>query len=470
MPSLPPHALIQYRVCPVCGKTIGGVEKVFSSEEEVFAWIEDDTDREDFSVASLPCPTCDPPGAIRYATHFALLVNGEVFGEPVEIGSPSVPVIVDRNLPESAEFVVTLSEEEGRQFDVANLSFAKYPLHVFDELIKNYVRDTLHFKKFNEVVRDWDKKRWEKVFHESGIPIPPDGKFKRAAKEHAEKILEWHMKDLIRLVQYTSLSVFGKQGYKRYDPWTVQYFVLHTPLPEDLEHVRTELIARFVSKPSYESEAFFRRLRDLQMRLEQERRKTQELRRRLDEARKRESELEDKLSAAYERLRELENRLAKEKTVQTLPNAETRRSMRYKAIIAEMREEIERLERVLEKTGIKIEPSPKENESSGERMDLSPEKFLDKILGKNILVVGKVKPESSREGIHFLHHSGETREGLEHLVRISDFVVVVVTHISHAAMWYVRELAEDFEKEIIFTRHTNGDLILNDVIQKAVAK
>ena len=190
------NALIQFRVCPTCGKRITGVSKAFADPEEVFAWLDDDDLREDYEVLSLPCPACDPPDAERYATHLTLIVDGQEIGEPSEIGTMAIPVMADD--PEKAHFDVVFDEEEGKAHDAANVAFTELPQSIFDPFVERYVRDTRFFGQVDAVLKAWPDWRWIAAFRELGLPEPEDGDYRKAARndETIDRLLRWHIRRL----------------------------------------------------------------------------------------------------------------------------------------------------------------------------------------------------------------------------------------------------------------------------------
>jgi len=220
------------------------------------------------------------------------------------------------------------------------------------------------------------------------------------------------------------------------------------------------LIGRFVTrKGDLGSEALFRRIRDLQRKLDSQRSKTQSLVNQLVEQRRIQAELEHRLSEAYARIRELEQRLAEAKTA-TLPVAD-RRKAKWKGLIAELRADVERLEEALRGANrtveITVPTAEEEQEAPQQEIDVTAV-----LAGKTVTIIGGPH-EHLPHGDYpcrVLYHRGERAEGLEHLLNVADVIVLVISFISHGTMWYVREEALERDKPVVFTKQTNVDLLL----------
>lgn len=452
---LPPHCIVQFRDCPVCRKTLYAIDREFGSFDEVRRWVESDRHESAIPLCSLPCPDCDGPGLSPQATHIALYADGKMIGPPAEIGSWVLPV----GGHEASGPVVTEPEKVAAE-DAAQHVFSRWPPELFAELGETYADLAVSSGKCRSVWNRWDVGTWREVFAGSGLtlPFPGDEKARpRLAEQHACEVMRAWVMLLVRRIQFVGLRLWADKAPETYDPWTVEFVLSSIPLPDGLEHVRTEALARLVRRPEHSEAALWRRLKSLQGELDRARSRTTDLSRRLDEERRLRAEREKKIGSLSSEVRRLRDGAAAGHTVR--PGISRREE--WRGLIDELRARVRELEhrlgdeeRVPDLSG---EPVPRP-ESAPEEDAL----LLERLKGKTVAVAGGPWPRFP-EGdwpCRVVHWDGWREEGLERAVSESDVVVVVSSHISHQAYWGTRAEALYQDRPLALAAHTNPRLVL----------
>ncbi|MEW5932997.1 MAG: hypothetical protein AB1816_05390 [Bacillota bacterium] len=450
---LPPHAIVQFRECPVCRRTLAMVYREFQCADEVRRWIESDRPEDNIPVLSLPCPQCDKPGDDRPATHIALYVDGEMVGPPTEMGSWSLPMAGP-----GASGPVVLSPEELAAEDAAHYVFSHWPLEVFAELIEAYATSAVSSGRHRSAWRRWDARAWQEVLAEAGLDAPAsEVECRRLAEGRAREVMEAWIRVLVRRIQRVGLRVWAERALEECDPWTVEFVLSGIPLPEGLESVRTEALGRLVRRPEQGEAALWRRLRSLQGELDRARSRAAELSRRLEEERRLRAEQEKKIASLSGEVRRLRDELA---TAAQAAKPGISRREEWKGLIDELRARVKELER---KLGEEASTSPvRESPTPAPAPAPDEEALLRRLAGKTVAVVGgpwSRFPDGDWP-YRVVHWDGWREEGLERAVSEADVVVVVSNHVSHRAYWAARAEALYQEKPLALTDRTHPRLVL----------
>ncbi|MEW5933040.1 MAG: hypothetical protein AB1816_05605 [Bacillota bacterium] len=452
---LPPHAIVQFRECPVCRRTLAAVYREFGSVDEVQQWMDSDRPEDDIPVLSLPCPQCDGPGVSPPATHIALYVDGEMVGPATEIGSWVLPVTGP-----GASGPVELSPEQVAAEDAARYVFSRWPPEVFAEFVEAYATLAVSSGKHRSVWRRWDGQAWQEALAEAGLPAPPsEAECRRLAEEHARELMGAWARVLVRDIQRTGLRAWTARAPEEHDPWTIEFVLSGIPLPEGLESVRTEALGRLVKRPEQGEAALWRRLRSLQGELDRARSRAAELSRRLDEERRLRAEQEKKIASLSGEVRRLRDELAA--AAQAAKPGISRRD-EWKGLIDELRARVKELERKLGEEAstspVRESPAP----APAPAPALGEEALLRRLAGKTVAVVGgpwSRFPEGEWP-CRVVHWDDWREEGLERAVSGADVVVVVSGHVSHRAYWAARAEALYQDKPLALTDRTHPRLVL----------
>lgn len=409
----------------------------------------------------LRCPRCDgsdTPASQVMPSHITAYVDGVILGEPMSLGEWSTAVTG----PNSPPYAVTLSREAAETQERAILEFETWPPSAFEAFATAYVRDTVEKNRLDDIWRRWTPRQWSDAFVAAGIPQPSrPSAYKAEARNHVEPILSTYLRKAIADVQFLSLPVWAERVATRLDPWTAQYLVLYVPLPETLEDMRTELIGRFVRKSSvHGNAALFGRLRDVQAALDEQRAKSRRLLEQLSEQRREIAERDSRLATAYARIRTLEDQLARQSAEQTAEPRDMAKRAQWKALVADLRAEVARLERTLDRS--QAHPIDWLTEQDSDDPTPPCQEVFD-LQGKTVLIVGGPWAQfpDGEYPCAILHHDGHREEGLEAALNAADIAVIVTSHISHNSYWRVREEAADRGIPLGFTTATNPSRILD---------
>jgi hypothetical protein len=445
---------VQLRECPVCRRVLARVYREFESAEEVRRWVESDRPEGAIPVLSLPCPQCDGGEGGAPATHIALYVDGEMVGPPAEIGSWAVPVAGP-----GASGPVALDPERVAAEDAAHYVFSRWPPELFAEFRETYAFWAVSSGRHRSVWNRWDAGTWREVLGEAGLSASGDEtECRRLAEGHVRRVMEAWVKVLVRRIQRVGLRVWAERAREECDPWTVEFVLSGIPLPEGLEHVRTEALGRLVRRPEQGEAALWRRLRALQSELDRARSRAGELGRRLEEERRLRAELEKKIASLSGEVRRLRDEVAAAR--QAVRPGISRRE-EWKALIDELRARVKELERRLGEEGLPA-PVPNEEPVRAPATPAEPEDeaLLERLRGKAVAVVGgpwSRFPEGNWP-CDVVHCQDE--EGLEAAVSRADAVVVVCSHVSHGLFWQARAEALYRDRALALTDRTNPRLVL----------
>jgi hypothetical protein len=277
-------------------------------------------------------------------------------------------------------------------------------------------------------------------------------KFWRAANE------EFIYKNILDL---GPLSWQPEKDATWYGPNRVRFVLLHFPLGEDLESLRTEYIGRVVKKEKGDNAFLFRRISQLTDELHRTRRRNTDFFHQIERMKR-------EIAARDQKIHELSTalRAARENiTINQRHPDDIRKIHELKSFVNELISEIRRLEAALPKK----EPSEVESEAiEPVKEPLDEPVSLEALRGKTIGVIGGIRNQQvEKEGIRILTHHGDKLDpAFYQTLEQADVVVVIPRLVSHSGMWAAKAHAIDWDKPIYFERAVNLNRILESVAHK----
>ncbi|KLU61696.1 hypothetical protein CEB3_c18740 [Peptococcaceae bacterium CEB3] len=176
--------------------------------------------------------------------------------------------------------------------------------------------------------------------------------------------------------------------------------------------------------------------------------------------------LEKKLAAAHCEIKELEDQQVRLKqTIADLKAAPARSQEKlenFKALISDMRAEIKRLQPKNED----LPPAAElEDSVAGDGEEPSPDTW-ELLTTKKIGIIGGYRGKNVFRDKYPNVTTMTGRENLseyEGFIKACDIIVVLTEHIGHHAMWTAKALCAEYNKPIVYSRHTNLVAIGRDV-------
>lgn len=241
----------------------------------------------------------------------------------------------------------------------------------------------------------------------------------------------------------------------------VRFVLLHFPISEDLEPLRTEYIGKIIKREKGDNAFLFRRINQLTSELSRIRRKNTDFYHQIER-------LKREIAARDQKIHELSGALreARENTIiQERHPDDIRKIHELKSFIGELINEIRQLETAIPKEKTPLEEL-KPIESTDQPRDESIS--LEALHGKTLGVIGGIKSQQvEKEGIRILTHHGDKLDPTFYqTLEQADIIVIIPRLISHAGMWEAKAHAIDRDKPIVFERAINLDRILESVAQK----
>lgn len=426
--------------------------------------------KSNFPLVELECPNCHikewPEDLVMYN------IADEKMEQMIrsKIGTDGNPVVGGET-----PYAVTLSTEEQAEYD---RGLAKKDDH-FKEHEKVFWDGYCSFALTNwkKLIKEITDKEYMMVYKSLGIPMLNQFANVAAWRKDAEKRFDndalkqafWREANRYLVEQefvwtpddtWPMKKWIGEYGRER-----VTYITLHVPLPEELEKWRTMALGKVVKKRSGETGVLFERIGQLGQELDKQRNRSVQLSQALSDTRQENAKLSDQVGLLKQKITELQN---KPPVLHRDPD-DARKIRDLKGLVAELREEVERLA-VFEPTQEEpwLDDEPEEGLVSEEAHDLAQinkkEIDLSVLSGKTILVVGWPR-ETIEEEYTVIWHDGDTVDvKLQAMAKKADIYVVLTRFVSHRAMWWMKEAAIDLDVPIFFMRETNLDRILEIVV------
>jgi tetratricopeptide (TPR) repeat protein len=387
----------------------------------------------------------------------------------VPIGSYLVPVVNN-----SDKYPVTVNEVEARQLEELKLKQSV----LFDEKEEEWKRAVGDFimENWNKVVKGFSA-QWHEHCHAAmleealshdllGIAIT-----KKELMEMKKNLLRTSPKIyrvfyMIPVLGYllNALPSEAENGLR----WNIKFHkmqvgkvlleqgILTFPLIEELEWMRIEALNELGLSNNIQMKVIIDRVNTLEKKLQEKQQSVDSLTKQIKDIQQRETKLKqtiDKLTSENKSLKEMPS---------TAEHFKSQRGkiMQFKAMIGEMQEFIKSLP----------QESIEQPVNFDEQDIITPEKDeifnVDDILSTK--VVGIIGGFSDQLKLYkpntcgIITATGRNLDDVKQLVDKSDVIVVLTQHVSHAAMWSAKESAIDCDKPIVFSKHENISIILND--------
>ena len=247
---------------------------------------------------------------------------------------------------------------------------------------------------------------------------------------------------------------------KYYGQKRMRFIVLHFPLGEALEELRTEWIGQLIKKEKGDNDFLFRRIAMLTDELNRTRQRITKYVHQIEELKAEQSKLQEKLSEAYEQLRkEKEN-----KNIVTRDPADIEKIRELKSFIAELIDELKEKDKLIRE----LQPAQEEMivpELEEAQIDTEPE-TLDILSGKTVAIIGGQRQEQAQKEYpcKVIVHSGEAlNPDFYYTLKQADIIIVLTQFVSHLAMWEAKAYALQNDVPIYFMKGLNIPRLLEEV-------
>lgn len=281
-----------------------------------------------------------------------------------------------------------------------------------------------------------------------------------------QKVLFWktvnHYFIYEHLLDLGPLAWYPEGDVEMYGPLRMRFIILHFPMDEALEPLRTKMIGKIIKTEKGDNAFLFERISQLTDEIER-------LSHRMSEYHHKNETLKSELAEKEKTIHELKKELQKEKEKEPLVNRDPkdiRKIQELKNLVSELLQEIKN-QRVHTET-IQPENEPKQEPPQLEIKPIEQKKSnYDVINGKTIGVIGAKRNEKiSYPTFEILTHDGnKTDSEMLQVLKSSDILVILTKFVSHIAMWEAKAWAIEHDVPIFFVKQINMDLILNEVVQ-----
>ncbi|UOE78394.1 DUF2325 domain-containing protein [Parageobacillus thermoglucosidasius] len=442
------HVTVWFKgTCKYCGYT--NVKKVYDYGVMTFEEFDRKLDETGHKVEPIACKKCGSesmPERIVYREEMkdiivsdeAINYGHEIVGEEVQEAHQKRYEIFDEQKEEFWEkytdYAVThwrdmINELVDFEFQEA---YQKLGIETNARTVAQYRKDALNrFKTVEEKQRFWREAN-DYFIHQHLLDVGPLG---------------WALdKD----VKY--------YGQKR-----MRFIVLHFPLGEALEELRTEWIGQLIKKEKGDNDFLFRRIAMLTDELNRTRQKVTKYVHQVEELKAEQAKLQDKLSEAYEQLRkEREN-----KNIVTRDPADVEKIRELKSFVSELIGELK------EKDKLVRELQPAQEEVSVPELEEAQvdaeQKILDTLVGKTVAIIGGRRQEQAQKEYPctVLAHSGEVlNPDFYYTLKQADIIIVLTQFVSHLAMWEAKAYALQNDVPIYFLKGLNIPRLLAEVAEQ----
>lgn len=337
-------------------------------------------------------------------------------------------------------------------------------------------------KAFWEAFCNFALSHWPKILHELrreeieaglrglGLPLPEKKSETHLRREVTRKVTSDEDKALFwkaaneafiydHILDLGPLAWVPVQDVAWYGAERVRFVLLHFPLSEALEPLRTEYIGRIVKKEKGDNAFLFRRISQLTDELSRLRRKNTDFFHQIERLKREVAARDQKIHELHAALREARENVP---TGERHPD-DIRKIRELKSFIGELLDEIRRLSALLpqEEPSKEDEPEPTQPVEEPAEEPVS----LDILSGKTIGVIGGIKSQRvKKEGVRILTHHGDKLDpAFYQTLEQADVVVVIPRLVSHAAMWEAKAHAIAEDKPVLFERAINISRLLASV-------
>ena len=272
---------------------------------------------------------------------------------------------------------------------------------------------------------------------------------------------------------YEHLLEIGAMGWhieadiKTYGINRMRFVILHFPLHESYETLRTEWIGSIIKKNKGDNDFLFRRIAMITDELNRVRKKLNDAIHKIEVLKIEKSELESKLSKSYNEIREFKEQV-KTLNVKRDPR-DIQKIHELKSFIAELIDELKEKQRIIEE----LQPKQKENEDvfleEDEIEGNNKNNNIEKLKGKTVFIVGgnRQKQANKEYPCKVITHEGSISDpDFYRMLRQADIIAVITQFVSHAVMWETRSYAIENDTPIYYVRGLNITKILSEISEK----
>lgn len=451
MHSLPIHLVVKEAgSCKKCN--IHNEKQVYDFGKLSLGELEKRLDHMTRQIKPLTCRKCGQNFLPEYVTYYDLLSGKEVAREAID-------------------YINVTPEEQKRMLESHNKRY-----DIFKE----------HESSFWEKYEEFALANWTKIIKEISKDEFQEGYKKLNIVENFRSIAQYRKDALARFVTgeqkrqfwravndyfiYKHLLEIGPKGWlperdvKEFGLLRTRFVIMHFPLHDALENLRTEYIGRVVSKDRSDSNFLFQRITQLTDELNRVRKKNVKLFHQNEELKVKIAILEGKL---YKN--KLLNEAHERTQVANRHPDDIRKIAELKSFVKELIAELKQANETIHQLG-KKDKSPSPATLDETTVPCEDQTDLSLLKGKTIGIIGgKTSGEMIREDedVQILIHDGSTLDPeFYSIIKRSDILVVLTKFVSHMAMWETRAHAINEDKPVFYVKMINIDRILNYVANK----
>lgn len=482
--------LIASRTCHQCGQTTDvSLKKVENLTIETTPWIMFYGYL--FQLPRIFC--CETDGLPTYITIKSdSAIDDSLFSGKTKfkIGSEEVPMIID----EPNNFAVTRTYKE--QMEIEH-QFAKqtklWERQKDDFFQKIYTYFTVHFEQIIDEMDHQEVLDILRTFEDGFVLMSPQAprRFVYKGKNERKLITKWIKKEIKSLAQaeseevkrylfflivdyFVQLKLIPQIHYLKWDPQKFEkmigeslltYLLVAFPLTSYYSFLKDEAILQLTNKGHFQKE-----LRQLLEKTQKELGAVTSHNNRLQQALEVQKKKITDLEAKNEKIKIQNSRLEaqlNESGDELLISRQAQKIKELKGLINELQEEIKQL-----RTKVSYEFEEEVDQEETKHKPISKEETVDfsLLLGKTVSIFGDIQGYE-KEGCYpckIVACESLKNPNAVSILRESDVIVVLIQHISHSCMWSIKEFANQQHLPVVYSRHTNIEIILNQVIKLLV--
>ncbi|RXJ00382.1 hypothetical protein DS745_12690 [Anaerobacillus alkaliphilus] len=477
--------LLASRACVHCKSTIEArLRKVITISKDTTPWIMFYA-----NLYELPSLTCCEVSSLP--THIAVKTDGAIDNSlfsgktKFKVGSEEVPVIIDdvnnyavaRTFAKQMEIEQQLAKQkklwEKQKDDFFHKTYTYFKVH-FEQII-----DEMDHLEVLDILR---------TFEDDYVLLPPQSprRFVYKGKNERKLITKWIKKEIKSLAQaeseevqkylyflivdyFIQLKLIPQIHYLKWDPQRFEkmigeslltYLLVSFPLTSYFSFLKDEAILQLTNKGQFQRE-----LRQLLERTQKElnfvTNNNQKLQQTIEDQQKKIADLEGKNEKLRLQNSRLENQLNETGDI-LLIGRQAQKIRELKGLVNELQEEIKELR--LQKRNVEDEEVLEEEEVVSEQKEQCYDYSL--LSGKTIGIFGNIQGYQTEEDqfpCRILSCESLKNPDAVSVLRESDILVVLTQHISHSCMWSIKEFANQNHLPVVYSRHTNVQIILDQV-------
>lgn len=325
---------------------------------------------------------------------------------------------------------------------------------------------------FRKAVNELNKYEFEDAYSKMGIDVRFNtvNQYRKDALNRFTKVDEkcrfWreanHFFIYDHMLELGPLAWQPEKDVKQFGENRTRFVLLHFPLAEELENLRTSYIGEIIKKDKGDNEFLFRRIQQLSEELNRVRKRNTDYYHQIEKLKMEVTEYQRRLNKAYEEIEELKQN----KQVIHRDPADISKINELKSFVSELLNELSEKNKIIEELSPSQPDTPEPVRLEEVAVDIQEELHTDHIRGKTIGIIG-----GKREGhtsdtyvCDIITHSGQTSDpAFYQTLKEADYIVVLTRFISHEAMWEAKAYALSEDKPIFFTKHTSIPRIIEEV-------